>query len=103
MVLPSDERYSATAPLYLCMAVSELMLGRVWRRGDETGERQQVSVWGTLRRQDAPVEHLVVLAVALNELACALVVTGKHAAQHDKVGASTKGLGDVALFWKRKR
>ena len=42
------------------------------------------------------VEQLPLLAVLLDDLAARLVVTGQHSAQHDKVGSSANGFGNVA-------
>jgi hypothetical protein len=44
-----------------------------------------------------PVKELEVLAIPLHQLARALVVASKHAAQHDKVGPCAKGCAIPAI------
>uniref|UniRef100_A0A6B0UJ88 Putative secreted protein n=1 Tax=Ixodes ricinus TaxID=34613 RepID=A0A6B0UJ88_IXORI len=42
------------------------------------------------------VEHLVLLAILLNHLAAALIVSGQHAPEHNKVCPGAKRLGHVS-------
>ena len=78
-VLPSDERYSATDPPCFSIAVVDLARSR------------QRPGWATHNARHA-VEDLEALAVALHQLAAALVVRGEHGAAHDEIRA-----GAIAL------